>query len=80
MNACEKHIIRKLFFRRCIGGKHTAIEHALAGIPRERTKEGMIALHDLARQNILLLKPTSYGLQCSLNPRRMSEIKRALED
>lgn len=80
MDEVRKHIIRKLFFRRCIGGKHTAVEHALAGIPRDRRKDATAALKRLAHDGIVLLKPTNYGLHVSLNPKALPTIRKSLDD
>lgn len=72
-------ILRKLFRRRIIGGKHTAFEHVTAGIPKHLHGEAKNAADELIKQGLVLTKPTSYGLQISLNPDRIDEIARIIE-
>ncbi|MFH1071894.1 MAG: hypothetical protein V1743_00515 [Nanoarchaeota archaeon] len=76
-----KHIIlRKLFRRRIIGGKHTAFEHVMSGIPRHLHGDAKKAAEELIRRGLILSKPTSYGLQISLNPERIDEIIKFIEE
>lgn len=70
----KKTLLRKLLADRIIGGRHTAIENLPKGFPkhlRGRVKE---IAEDLVKDGLLLRKPTSYGLQVSLNPNRLAEI------
>jgi len=72
-------ILRKLFRRRIIGGKHTAFEHVTAGIPKHLNGDAKKAAEDLIKQGLILTKPTSYGLQMSLNTDRIDDIIRIIE-
>ena len=67
-------ILRKLFRRRIIGGKHTAFEHVTAAIPKHLHGDAKKMAEELIKQGLILTKPTSYGLQISLNPDRIDEI------
>mgnify|MGYP001590400539 CR=1 FL=1 len=72
-------ILRKLFRRRVIGGKHTAFEHVVSGIPSHLAGESKTVADELIKEGLILTKPTSYGLQISLNPERMDEIIKIIE-
>jgi len=67
-------ILRKLFRRRVIGEKHTAFEHIAAGIPKHFAGDAKIVAQELIKENFILTKQTSYGLQISLNPDKIEEI------
>ena len=75
----KKIILRKLFRRRVIGGKHTAIEHLTKGLPKHIAGEAKNAVNELIKEGLILSKPTSYGLQVSLNPEKIDEISRIIE-
>jgi hypothetical protein len=75
----EKIILRKLFRRRIIGAKHTAFEHVTSGIPKHFHGSAKNTAERLIKQGLMLSKPTSYGLQISLNPERIEEIIRMIE-
>ena len=76
----KKIILRKLFRRRVIGGKHTAIEHLTKGLPKHVAGEAKNAVNDLIKEGLILSKSTSYGLQVSLNPEKIDEISRIIEE
>ena len=68
-------ILRKLYNRRIIGGKHTAIEHLTGGIPGHLVGEAKHVIAKLIQGGYLLPKPTGYGLQVSINPEKLSEVE-----
>ena len=76
----EKIILRKLFRRRIIGGKHTAVENLTKSMPKHVIGQAKIAVNNLIKQNLILSKPTSYGLQVSLNPEKLEEILKDIDD
>ncbi|MBW2989220.1 hypothetical protein KY358_02770 [Candidatus Woesearchaeota archaeon] len=76
----KRIILRKLFRRRVIGGKHTAIEHLTKSLPGHVAGDAKKAIKDLIKEGLILSKPTSYGLQVSLNPQRIDEISRMIEE
>ena len=76
----KKIILRKLFRRRVIGGKHTAVEHLTKGLPKHLVGEAKNAVTELIKEGLILSKPTSYGLQVSLNPEKIDEIYRIIEE
>ena len=76
-----KHIIlRKLYRRRVIGGKHTAVEHLTKGLPRHLAGAAKNAVKELVKEGFILTKSTSYGLQVSLNPEKIDEITKIIEE
>ncbi len=75
----RKIILRKLYRRRVIGGKHTAFEHIMSGIPSHLAGDAKKTAEDLIKENFILAKRTSYGLQISLNPDRLEEIIKIIE-
>ena len=72
-------ILRKLFRRRVIGAKHTAFEHVVSGIPSHLAGDAKDVAEVLIKDGLILVKPTSYGLQISLNPERLDEIIQIIE-
>ena len=74
----KKIILRKLYRHRIIGGKHTAVEHLTKGLPRHLTGDAKEAVNELIKEGLILPKSTSYGLQVSLNPRKINEIERII--
>ncbi len=73
-------IIRKLARHRIIGGKHTSIENIPKGMPKELRKRVIEEVKELIREGIITSHPTSYGVQISLNPRKIKEIREILEE
>ena len=72
--------MRKLFRLRVIGGKHTVIEHLTKGLPKHAVSEAKNAVKELIKEEFVLQKPTSYGLQVSLNPEKIDEITKIIEN
>lgn len=79
MEQQKAFIVKKLFVHHFIGGKHTAIEHLSKGIAGHLKGGVKHAASELVKEGILIIKPTSYGLQVSLNPEKMEEIKYYLQ-
>jgi len=73
-------VLRKLYRRRVIGGKHTAIENLTTGLPTHLVGEAKKAVEELVKEGLILKKQTSYGLQVSLNHERLNEITRLMEE
>ncbi len=70
-----KIILRKLVYLGKWGGSHTSIDNVPKGFPKEirgRVKE---VARELIKRGWLLSKPTSYGLEVSLNPEKKKEIE-----
>ena len=73
-------IIRKLARHRIIGGKHTSIENIPKGMPKGLKKSVIKEVKQLIKEGIILIHPTSYGMEISLNPRKTEEIRKILEE
>jgi hypothetical protein len=73
-------ILLKLYKRGNWGGSHTAFDNLKKGFKaKELGKGGLKRVNqmgrELIREGLLLAKPTHYGLQVSLNPRKNQAIK-----
>ena len=75
----EKVILEKMFRHGYIGGKHTSEDNIPKGFPKHLQGDARKALKSLIRQGYVIPKTTSYGLQVSLNSRRIAEIRQILE-
>ncbi len=62
--------------------KHTSINNLHKGLPNELrvSKEIKKAIDDLLKEQILLSKPTNYGLEVSLNPKKIKDIEELIKD
>ena len=76
----KKIILRKLYRHRIIGGKHTAIENLTKSLPKHLIGDAKEAVNELIKEGIILTKRTSYGLQVSLNPEKIDEISKIIEE
>jgi len=70
----EKKILEKMFYDRLIGARHTSADNIPKGFPKHLRGEVRKALRRLIRKGLVVAKPTSYGLEVSLNPKRLKEI------
>jgi hypothetical protein len=61
--------------KRVIGAKHTHYDTLKRGFPSHLGKEVEKIAKDLIKQNYIITKPTSYGLQVSLNISKIKEIE-----
>ncbi len=73
-------ILLKLYKRGNWGGSHTAFDNLKKGFKaKELGKGGLKRVNrmsrELIREGLLLAKPTYYGLQVSLNPRKNQAIR-----
>ncbi len=73
----KKFIVRKLYRKRMWLHKHTNINNLSKGLSNQLrvSKEVKKAVEELLKEQILLSKPTQYGLEISLNPKKIREIK-----
>ena len=81
----QAEMLLNLVRKNCYGGKHTAAENMFRGLDNRRLgKEGLKRArnlaNDLIKQGLILTKPTHYGLQVSLNPRKSQEIKKLIKE
>ena len=78
MESAKGFIIKKLFQKKYIGERHTSIANLPKGLPGHLRGDIKSAAKELIGEGILLTKPTSYGLEVSLNPKKMKEIQEYL--
>ena len=71
-------IVKKLFHHGYIGGKHTDIENLKKGLPGHVKGDIKDAAKELIKEELLIPKVTSYGVQVSLNPRKREELQKYL--
>jgi len=71
-------ILRKMVRHRWWAGKHTAFDDIPKGFPNELWKDVKKELEQLAREGLVVKKPTGYGLHVSLNVRMKAEIERII--
>ena len=79
MEKYRKAILGKLYRHRYIGGRHTSIDNVPKGFPKSETKNIEKALKSLVKEDYILRKPTSYGTEICLNPRKIKEIRKIIE-
>ena len=77
----KKFIVRKLYRKRMWLHKHTNIHNLPKGLSNEFrvSREVKKAMEELLKEQILLSKPTNYGLEVSLNPKKIKEIEELIE-
>lgn len=73
----KKFILRKLYRHRMWMHRHTNINNLPKGLSNNlrSSKEVRKAIDELLKDNFLLSKPTSYGLEVSLNIKKKKEIE-----
>ncbi len=77
----KKFIVRKLYRKRMWMHKHANINNLPKGLSNElrSSKEVKDAIDELLKDQVLMSKPTHYGLEVSLNPRMKREIEELIE-
>ena len=73
-NELKAFILNKLARRKCWGGKHTSFDNLQKGAPPYIRNEIKKIGKQLIKDGFLMRKPTSYGLEVSLNPRMKNKI------
>ncbi len=74
-NWIKATILYRLRRKKVIGGKHTAFDTLKLGFASHLGKDIEKIAKDLIRQGYLVTKPTSYGLQVSVNKGKIIEIE-----
>ncbi len=78
-NKIKATILYNLRRKKIIGGVHTHIEILKRGFPSHLGKDINKIIKDLIKKGDLTTKPTSYGLQISLNKNKIAEIERFIK-
>jgi len=74
-----KSLLRKLVYMGKWGKSHTSFDNLPKGFPSHLKGEVKDIAEHLIKKNILLAKPTSYGLEVSLNPKKKCDIEQELK-
>ena len=80
MEAIRRTILRKLIYLGKWGASHTAFDNLPKGFPGEVRGKVKRAARNLIKEGLLISKPTSYGLQVSLNPKQKKKIEEIVFD
>jgi len=80
LSKIEKKILKKMLDYRFIGEKHTSADNIPKGFAKHERGDVKGSLKSLIRNGYVLPKITSYGLEVSLNHRRLTEILQLLDD
>ena len=75
----EKTILRKMLFDTRIGGRHLGEQDLCRGFPSHEKGNIPRAVKKLIKKGLVGNHPTSYGMQYSLNPQKIQDIKEILE-
>ena len=77
----KKFVVRKLYRKVMWLHKHTNINNLPKGLSNKLrvSKEVKKAIEELLKEQILLSKPTHYGLEVSLNPKKIKEIEELVD-
>lgn len=76
----EKDILQKMLKHGYIGNRHTSIDNIPKGFPKHLRGNVKKALKKLNKKGYLKVKPTSYGLEISLNPETIKEIIKIIQE
>ncbi len=79
-NIIKATILKKLKRRGKWGHAHTSFNKLTSDISKHLRGLAKEVAEDLIKEGLLLAKPTSYGLEVSLNPRKKAEIDKIIEE
>ena len=74
----RKILLRKLAKHGYWGGRRTSFDNLPKGFPKHLHEEVKETAKQLIKENLLIGKPTGYGLEVYLNPRMKNEIERII--
>ena len=75
----EKTILEKMLMDTRIGGRHLGEQDLCRGFPSHVKGDIPKALKKIIKKGLIDNHPTSYGIQYSLNPRRIDDIREIIE-
>ena len=76
-----KELLKKLYYQHCIGGKYLPENLCLRHIKHLRKEEHRKAIREwekFIKEGLVLIKPKPGERHVSLNPQRISEIKKII--
>ncbi|WP_316504838.1 hypothetical protein [Nitrosopumilus sp.] len=71
-------VLEKLYRNRIIDAKHISFEDLVTGSPKHVRGNIKKKLKNLVKSNLVLQHPTSYGIQYTLNSKRLDDIRKIL--
>ena len=71
----KKALLRKLVYMGKWGNSHTSFDNLPKGFPTHLRGDVKDIAKKLIKEKLLLSKPTSYGLEVSLNPKKKKEVE-----
>jgi len=74
-NKIKATILYHLRRKKVIGGVHTPFDTLRRGFPSHLGKDVNKIAEKLIKEGLIITKPTSYGLQVSLNKEKLKEIE-----
>jgi len=77
-NELKSLILHKLAKKQKWGESHTAFENVAKGVPPHLKGSLKELAEKLVKEGLIIKKPTSYGLQISLNVEKSEEIKQRI--
>jgi hypothetical protein len=78
INWIKAKILQKLHRHGYWGGRHTSFDNLPKGFEKRLRGEVKEAAEELIDEGLLKGKPTSYGIEVSLNPEKKDEIERRI--
>ncbi|MFY9300750.1 MAG: hypothetical protein WAO91_06135 [Candidatus Nitrosotenuis sp.] len=75
----SKNILRRMYNDNRIGARHLGLEDLKHGVPSHLKGDVDKQLKKLVKANLILHHPTSYGMQYSLNPHMIHEIRAIIQ-
>ena len=78
-NKYKFKVLWKLYHHHYIGKRHTPKENIPKGLPPHEYGACQAVVEDLIREGLLISKKTGHGLDVSLNPKLIKEIKEFLD-
>jgi hypothetical protein len=76
----RRFILRKLLIHGIVGAKHTSEENLHKSLPKHLRGFAKDIVSGLIKDGFLLSHPTSHGMQVSLNPNMLQEIKKLVQN
>lgn len=76
--AIRRKLLKKLYLHRIVQHKHTSIDNLPKGFPPHLRGAVREVAEQLIKEGLLLSKPTSYGIEVSLNHERIQEIEKII--
>ncbi len=72
-------ILHKLDRKGKWGPVHTSFDNLPKGLPSDQRGEAKAVAKELIKEGLILEKPTSYGIEVSLNLKRRAEIQEIID-